>query len=1151
MTSTSRPDDGRRSARGGPAPPEELAIQELVAEALDSGLSPEQVCTQRPRLEDEVRLRLERLRRVNAEIETLFPQHPSDAAAEGTELPRIPGYAIEAVLGRGGMGIVYKARQLALDRPVALKMLLSGAFASSQERDRFRREAEAVASLRHAHIVQVYDVGEFEGRPYFTMEYQDGGSLAQKLNGAPQPARLAAATLVQLAGAVHAAHVGGIVHRDLKPANILLATDGTLKITDFGLARRIDGPSLTRSGARIGTPSYMAPEQALGRAGAIGPAADVYALGAILYETLTGRPPFRAESASETERQVIGSEPVSLSRLNPRVPRDLETICLCCLQKEPARRYPSAAALADDLGRFERGEPIHARPVGWTERTIKWCRRNPARTMLVAGSTLAAVALLGAALWVGSMRAATERAVEDDLREVERHARSSDWSNVRLSLERAIARLGQGGSADLRARIGEKRRDLEVVERLEDIRMDRASLVEAVREVRFDRERAHRDYAAAFAGAGLGGLGDSPALVASRVAASSIREPLVAALDDWAAFAIEFGDFEERSWLLEVARRADPDPTGWRDRVRDPLAWSDPAAVERLADVCVPAHQSVHVLVALGERLRALGGDAVAFLRLVQREHPGDFWANFALSSAAMETAPAEAVGYLRAALAIRPRATAIYYNLAGALRDLGESDAAIDCYERVLDLTPQASRAHCNIAAILMDTGRLDDAFEELDCALELDPFSAPAHMTLATACLSKGLRNEALVHAERSLQLDPESARVRAELALVLQSLGRVDDAIRQYESGILLGPWDPMLHSNLGFALQLRGRWNESIERCEQALRLDPREVKAHVNLGYALHETGRLDEAIEHCQQAIALDPKDSRAWTNLGRSFSAQGRREEAVHSYRRAIEVSPTGSAMAHSNLGALLAQSGQMSAAIVHFQRAGELAPKFGPAFANLATALREEGRFEEALAACRRWLELIPAGDPMQATARAQIENCERLIALDRRLPLVAEGRDEPSTAREWLQVYDLCRQKKLYASALRALERAFELEPALTVDVGEFQRFNAACCAALVVAGEGDEGAGSSAEERARCREVAHRWLRAELESLTKTLRADPSPLRERARQMLENWPRDPTLAGVRDAVALAAMPADEGDRFRALWREVEALLAETPR
>ena len=343
----------------------DLQILGLVQEILDTNRSPEEVCADHPELLGEVRRRLNRVRRVSSQLDAIFPTSNSGSSSVANEkrrlplngeLPQIPGYEVESILGRGGMGVVYKARQLKLNRSVALKMLIYGAAATPQELARFQREAEAVAALRHPQIVQVYDVGEVNARPYYTMEFVEGGRLAQKLAGAPQPARHAAELVKTLAEAIQAAHDEGIVHRDLKPANILLTANGTPKIADFGLARHFDsGPELTLSGARLGTPSYMAPEQVSGNSRKVGPAADIYALGAILYEMLTGRPPFRAETAVDTERQVTGSDPVPPTRLNPKVPRDLETICLKCLHKAPERRYPSAAALADDLRRFEFG----------------------------------------------------------------------------------------------------------------------------------------------------------------------------------------------------------------------------------------------------------------------------------------------------------------------------------------------------------------------------------------------------------------------------------------------------------------------------------------------------------------------------------------------------------------------------------------------------------------------------------------------------------------------------------------------------------------------------------------------------------------------------------------------------------------------------
>ena len=337
--------------------------------------------------------------------------------------PRSPAIEFLGLLGRGGMGVVYKARQLGLDRTVALKMILTGFQAGPKDLARFRAEAAALARLQHPNIVQIYDVGETEGRPYFVFEFVAGGSLAQYLQGTPQPVRPAAQLVDTLARAVHVAHAHGVIHRDLKPANILLRDEregarGESRRSpapsppasrpssprspisawpsasvDDGEAPDLRGPTVT--GDLVGTPNYMAPEQAMVPRQPVGPAADVYALGAILYELLTGRPPFTGETPLATVLQVLNNEPVPVTTLQPNVPRDLETICLKCLRKDPRRRYGSALELAEDLRRFLRDEPIRARPVRAVEKLWRWVRRHPAPAGLLAAGLLApAVALI-------------------------------------------------------------------------------------------------------------------------------------------------------------------------------------------------------------------------------------------------------------------------------------------------------------------------------------------------------------------------------------------------------------------------------------------------------------------------------------------------------------------------------------------------------------------------------------------------------------------------------------------------------------------------------------------------------------------------------------------------------------------------------------
>ena len=347
----------------------------------------------------------------------------------GRPMPHVSGYEILGELGRGGMGVVYKARQKKLNRLVALKMVLSGGHASPDALARFLVEAQAVAALQHPNIVQIYEVGEHDSLPHFSLEFVDGAPLDRALAGKPQKPVDAARLVETLSRAMHFAHNHSILHRDLKPANVLLTSDGVPKITDFGLAKKLEGDSgQTKDGSIMGTPSYMAPEQARGELKNLGPSADIYSLGAMLYEMLVGRPPFLGTTPFETILQVIKEEPVPPSRLIGKLPPDVETICLKCLQKEPAKRYATAELLAEDCRRFIAGEPILSRPISPAERAWRWCRRNPR----VAG-LLATVAGLLVVVTVTSTVSALTIAQERNLKEIQR----KDAVDARVAAETA------------------------------------------------------------------------------------------------------------------------------------------------------------------------------------------------------------------------------------------------------------------------------------------------------------------------------------------------------------------------------------------------------------------------------------------------------------------------------------------------------------------------------------------------------------------------------------------------------------------------------------------------------------------------------------------------------------------------------------------
>ena len=445
----------------------------------------------------------------------------------------------------------------------------------------------------------------------------------------------------------------------------------------------------------------MAPEQIRGRD--VGSGADVYALGAILYETLTGRPPFRSDSPLATQMRVLSEDPVRPSLLNGRVPRDLETICLRCLHKDASRRYESAAALAEDLRRFLAHEPIRARPVGRFERGLLWGRRHPGRSM----AALVAVALIGS--WM--VRAVHARALAKEGRDQEavwtpridavfERLGSGDLVQARSLLDQVPDMLNQ----EPRRRVSQARRELLLVEQLDGIRLRRVGITEG----RFDRSENRRvadlAYGETFRNAGFGTVGDDPGVVAARVQAAAVRPALIGALDDWAFCA---GDGARAEWLLDVARRSDPAPSPWRERLRDPALRLDEgsATLAELEEDVQAQRMTVQLLVGAAERMREAGVDVVPLLTLVQRSHPGDFWANFALADVRWQD-PEEAIRYAQAAVAIRPRSSIAHQALGTALRKAGRFEDGLEAYRQAVRVEPDFAEAHGRLALVLLAGG-------------------------------------------------------------------------------------------------------------------------------------------------------------------------------------------------------------------------------------------------------------------------------------------------------------------------------------------------------------------------------------------------------------------------------------------------------------
>jgi serine/threonine-protein kinase len=1035
------------------------------------------------------------------------PSGPLAGTAPETAAGPLPvavgGYQVMGELGRGGMSVVYLARQASPERLVALKMILAGAHADAERRARLLAEADAMARLQHPHIVQVYEVGNHEGLPFLALEFLPGGSLGQRLGGVPLEAGKAASLLETIARAVHHGHQRGVIHRDLKPGNILLTAnpdsasrgpqpgrrpegedpasaaavdlgEWTVKVADFGLAK-LERKDLTATGALLGTPSYMAPEQARG-SGDVGPAADVYALGAILYECLTGRPPFRAATPLDTLAQVVEDEPVPPRRLVPRVPRDLETVCLKCLEKDPARRYASAQGLAEDLRRFQAREPIQARPVQQWERLWRWGQRNPLQLALVALVLLTVLLGAGGGLWwwnyrTGVVRAHTEqeRAVRADLEEVVRLLREWKIADAHTVLVRAEGRLGGDGSVPLSAEVQQLRDNLSVARELEQIRLRKATIVDGG----FNDASAARDYAALFRDRELGKPGEDPELLAERIGASPIRAQLVAALDDW---ALTTRDREQRAWLLGMASRADPGVG--TERIRAAVGRGDPADLERVAREANVAELSPHLLTALARALQQSRIDAVPLLRAAQEQHPADFWLNFHLGNALREVKLPEAIGYYRAALVARPDTASVLNNLGNALMKRGEVDEASRLYRRALSLDPGLAHVYTNLGNAVKARGHVDEAIRLYRKAIALDPGD------------TVGLNN----------------------LGNTLTEKGELDEAVTVLRRAITLHPGNALAHYHLGNALVRKRQMDEAIQLYRQAIALDRRLAPAYSNLGISLHSRGEVDEAIQLFRQAIVLDPRYVQPLYNLGNVLMEKGELNEAVELFRQAIAIDSR-SAQPHGGLG----------------------------------EALLRQGRFAQAREATARGLELLPPSHPLRKLYTEQLRDCEQLLALDEKWSAILQGQATPKDAAERIALARLCqRYKQRYATAARFYAEAFAEQPKQAENLRAAHRYNAACAAACAAGGQGADADRLEDQERARLRRQALDWLRADLAAWTAVADKDRPRSHPLVRRTLQHWQKDADLASLRGEAALAKVPAAEREGWYKLWAEVDALL-----
>jgi tetratricopeptide (TPR) repeat protein len=845
---------------------------------------------------------------------------PVEREGQLPPLPCIPGYEILGRVGRGGVGIVYKARHERLNRLVALKMLLVAAHADAAQVARFRAEAEAQARVQHAHIVQIFEVGEADGWPYLALEYVDGGSLGDRLKGTPQPARWAAELVETLARAMQHAHERGLVHRDLKPANVLLAVDGTPKISDFGLAKRVrpGEASPTQSGDIVGTPSYMAPEQAAGAIHRIGPASDVYALGAILYELLTGRPPFLGPTALDTLLQVRDQEPVPPRRWLPTVPPDLETIALKCLRKEPDKRYASAEALAEDLRRFLEGEPIVARPVGVLERSMKWARRRPAAAALVV---LVAALLVGGAVG-GLWYAGRERDRANQESALRQQAERSE-TDLRAVLDffqghvLAAARPeGQAGGLGVNATIRDAANAAEP--KIAETFPERPLVEAAIRHALGETYWYLRENQAAIQQL-------ERALALRRTYLGPDHPDTLASMNNLAGAYKEDGQLDKALPLLEEA-------LGKRQAQLGP---DHPDTLFCMNNLAVAYHNAgqLNKAVPLLERTLTKRQEKLGL------DHPDTLQSMNNLALAYKDASQLDKAVRLYEQVFTKmkekvgpdhPDTLTSMNNLAAAYHAIGRLDKAVPLFEQTLTKRQEKlGPDHFHTLTTLSNLGGAYQALGQLDKAVPMleqtrakfmkklgpdHPHTLMSTNNLANAYRDAGhvdkampLLEETLTKRRKTLGQDhPDTLASMNHLASAYQAVGQLDKAVLLFEQTLAkrqekLGPDHPATlasMNNLALAYQAVGRPDKAVPLFEQALGKlketfgpdHPDMLSCMNNLAQAYQAVGQLDKALPLFEQTLAKfneklgfdHPATLASMNNLALAYQAVGQLDKAV-----------------------------------------------------------------------------------------------------------------------------------------------------------------------------------------------------------------------------------------------------------------------------
>jgi serine/threonine-protein kinase len=949
------------------------------------------------------------------------PRSTEVPAQNGSSLGR---YQLQGEIARGGMGAILKGRDVDLGRDLALKVLLESHQGNPEVVSRFIEEAQIGGQLQHPGIAPVYELGTFpepDRRPYFAMKLVKGQTLAALLQERPDPAHDRPRFLgifEQICQTVAYAHARGVIHRDLKPSNVMVGSFGEVQLMDWGLAKVLpkggiadeaaaqpapesfimtvrSGSSASggdsQAGSVLGTPAYMAPEQARGEMDRIDERADVFGLGAILCEILTGRPPFAGSTREEIRaRAARGDLTDALRRLGASGADDeLINLARSCLAADREGRPRNAGEVARRMTSYLTGvqERLRAAELARVEAQARAAEERKRRRLAVAlAASVLSLVVLGAGGWTYLARQKMERAagVALALREVEllrdEARRAGDdltrWIEARdaaKAVERLLADVHDEPTQsrmtalvrDVTQAAAAAENDQNLMAKLVDIRSAKADDL--------DGSVSDAEYTEAFREAGIDIATLPPAEVGAKIRTrpAAVRVALAAALDDWAA--VRRGRQGGRAGALrltEAARHGDPDP--WRNRLREALQSStSQQRLTKLKDLArsAPIHELPAVsLYLLGATLLDMGDPtgAEAVLRAGQRLHPGDVWLNYDLARCLERlTRREEAIRYYMVARSLRPETA---HDLAHALEAKGETAEAIVVLQDLVRLrSTEGAHLGC-LGAALGSLGRTQEARTVLEAAtaafraaIRLKPDLSQTHAGLGDALRQEGKLGDAIAEYRDALRLKPDFASAHDNLGMVLRDQGKLDEAIAEHREALRLKPDLAHAHNNLGITLRKQGKRDEAIAEYRESLRLKPDFPEAHSNLGNAMGDQAKMDEAIAEHREALRLKPDRAESHNNLGAALKAQGKAAEAIAEYREALRLKPD-YLYAHYNLGQALAAQGKLDEAITEFREALRLEPEFAEAHNNLGVALHQLGKPEEAIAEAREALRLNP---------------------------------------------------------------------------------------------------------------------------------------------------------------------------------------------